>query len=379
MGYSENKQTIDWIDISLYILIFLLTMSRSVVFSQTNPALILPSGIKGTVQLNISTIPNLSAKKAGYEYLSVFVHHEGEEYASNAVQGRHTIVGDYLVFTPYFPLERGLTYVVRTKQDYTDSSYSFQSFHVGKKLPVEKAEVISMYPSASELPENLLRFYIYFNTPMKKGQALENIYLTDADGKIDEHAFMEFKQELRSPDGKRLTILFDPGRIKRGVSTNVELGPALNEGKRYDLHISGAWQDVYGQELSVETTKAFVVVKAYRQFIRVNEWKVYKPKINSHNTLRIQFDRIMDHALFQSMVQIKDEEKDLVVGDWDFSEQEQLIEFIPEQKWQPGKYQIVIDSRLEDIAGNNLQNLLDQNETHKENNSDTYQYIDFDI
>ena len=366
-------------DISLSVFTFLLIMSHSAVFSQTPSPLILPNEVNGTVQLNISTLPNLDAEKSGYEYLAVFVQPEGEELGSNAVQGRHTLEGEYLVFAPYFPFERGMTYVVRTKQADTDSNYSYHSFQPGKKQAVEKAAVLSIYPTADELPENLLRFYFYFHTPMKKGQALDHIRLTDAAGNVDKRAFMEFKQELWSPDGKRLTILFDPGRIKRGVSTNMELGPALTEGKQYHLSISAAWQDVYGQALSVETKKEFVVGKAYRQAINVHEWEIHTPEANSLEALGLQADRIMDHALVQSMIRIKDGENNLIAGHWEVSEQEQLILFIPDQQWQKGMYQMIIDSRLEDVAGNNLLNLLDQKETMEESQGDIQQLIDFKL
>ncbi|NRB47814.1 MAG: hypothetical protein HRU41_09065 [Saprospiraceae bacterium] len=343
-------------------------ISRLEMFSQTTPTLILPSEINGSVQLNISAIGHLNTEKFGYEYLSVFVENEGEEYSSNAVQGRYTIEDDYLVFSPYFPFEKGMTYLVRTKKSDVDSNYSYEPFQVGNKEAVDKAQVISIYPSANELPENLLRFYFYFNTPMKKGQALKHIQLVDAEGNIDKHAFMEFKQELWSADGKRLTILFDPGRIKRGVSTNLELGPALLEGNKYQLTISGSWQDVHGQDLSVETTKEFVVVKAYRQHIKVNELEIQEPVANSDDTLSIQFDRIIDHALVHSMIRIEDENEMLVAGHWETSNEEKVVQFIPEKNWKKGMYRIMVDSRLEDIVGNNLNNLLDQKMGEKNSN-----------
>jgi hypothetical protein len=315
----------------------------------------------------------------GYEYLSVFVQQEATSADAKAVQGCHRLEGEYLLFTPYFPFEKGMTYVVRIQQADTEEPYAYHAFQVGKAQPVEKAAIQSIYPSADELPENLLRFYLYFQTPMKKGQALEHISLIDVAGNVDKRAFMEFKQELWSPDGKRFTLLFDPGRIKRGVSTNRELGPALLEGKWYQLQISGTWQDVFGQELLVETRKAFVAGKAYRERINVQNWSLQKPAVNSNEALSIYFDRVMDHALIQSMIQIANEEKNLLYGYWEVSGQEQLIHFIPEQTWQKGSYQIVLDSRLEDIAGNNLQSLLDQKGTDEGHMSDTYRYIDFQL
>jgi hypothetical protein len=345
-------------------------------FSHTDSALVLPTESNGSVQLNISTITHADATNASYEQLVVFVEDGGDGYGPNAVQGRHTVEGDYLVFSPYFPFERGMTYVVRTNRV---EGYSYQSFVLGEKPIVNQAKVVRIYPSGSQLPENLLRFYIYFNTPMQRGQALKHIQLIDSTGNIDHHVFMEFKQELWSPDGKRLTILFDPGRIKRGVSTNMELGSALLEDNQYHLTISTAWQDVYGQPLSEKTMKEFVVVKAYRQHLKANRLQIDKPKANSDDTLSIHFDRVMDHALVQSMIQIRDEERNLIVGRWITLEQEQLIQFIPEKNWQTGRYQIVIDSRLEDVAGNNLQTMLDQIESDKENNIDSHQTIDFKV
>jgi hypothetical protein len=362
-----------------YFIAIILVMYSSGVVSQTTPELILPKDLHGTVELNSSTIPNSNKDILDSDLLVVFVENKAGEYISNAIQGQYARKGGSLHFKPYFPFERGMTYVVKTRSTNCDSTYCFQAFQIGERKTVEKAKVISIYPSASRLPENVLRFYIYFNTPMKKGEALKHIQLVDAAGNVDSHAFMEFKQELWSADGKRLTILFDPGRIKRGVSTNILRGPALIEGGRYSLSVSGAWEDVYGQQLSAKTTKKIEVVNAYRHHISVSEWGVEKPKNNSYGSLSVHFDRIIDHALIQSMTKLVDTEGRLVPGHWEVLKKEQMIQFIPEKQWEKGSYRIIIDSRLEDVSGNNLQNLLDHNTTGGENNSQLYQTIGFKI
>jgi len=360
-----------------FILFFMIMYSLGVI-AQVTPKLILPRHSDGIIKLNISLISDEIEETFAYDYLAVFVENEVEEYASkNPIQGHHAKEDKYLVFKPYFPFENGMTYIIRTKSMDSDE-YVYHPFKVGKKKTVDKAKVLSIYPSASQLPENLLRFYIYFNTPMKKGEALKHIQLTDSEGNIDKHTFMEFKEELWNGDGTRLTVLFDPGRIKRGVSTNILRGPALLEGKQFSLYISDAWQDVYGQQLSEKTNKEIEVVKAYRNRIIVNEWRMDKPKANSHKALTVHFDRIMDHALLQSMIQLKDEAENVVAGYWEILEQEQQIQFIPKKKWKKGAYQIVIDSRLEDVSGNNLQNLLDYNKAAEED-SNTHQFIYFKI
>lgn len=340
-------------------------LSPSMLFSQIDSMLVLPTKPVDAVKLSIEGFNIKKVEDWGYEILSVFVGDPREIDEPRAIQGTSTFVGDYLEFTPSFPFERGLKYVVKTRPVNNVTDYSFQSFVIEEKQTPEQAKVLSIYPSAGELPENLLRFYIYFNTPMKKGQSLSHIQLSDSEGVIDSRAFMEFKYELWSSDWKRLTILFDPGRIKRGVSTNLELGPALIEGKSYEFLISGSWQDVYGNELINNFTKRFVVEKAYREKINISDWDVQEPSANSYDTLFVHCHRVMDHALIQSMIQIEVEEKNLITGHWEILEQEETIQFIPENKWQKGNYQIVFDSRLEDVAGNNLHSLLDEKVTPK--------------
>ncbi len=356
-------------------IVLLLSTSHYIIAAQTSPEIIFPNELNGTVILKNF----LHKEKTDNEILSVFVINQKEEYESNAIQGKYTRVNNSLIFHPYFPFENGLTYVVRTKDTNFNSTYSYQSFQIGNQEAVEEARVVSTYPLSDKLPENILRFYIYFNTPMKKGQALNHIKLIDEDGNIDNNAFMKFKQELWSADGKRLTILFDPGRIKRGVSTNISRGPVLIEGKKYKLSISGTWQDIHGKQLIINTLKEFMVVNSYRQHIRINDWGLDLPKANTNDSLTLKFDRIMDHALIQSMIKLEDEENNIIPGYWEILETEQSIQFIPEKNWKQANYRIVIDSRLEDVAGNNLQNLLDHIKMDEESNSDNHQYIKFKI
>jgi hypothetical protein len=47
----------------------------------------------------------------------------------------------------------------------------------------------------------------------------------------------------------RLTLFIDPGRIKRGVLPLEEVGPALEEGKRYTLMIDRDLKDGTGNPL----------------------------------------------------------------------------------------------------------------------------------
>ncbi|WP_276391454.1 hypothetical protein [Eudoraea chungangensis] len=344
--------------------------------AQSTAGLILPDTIGGTVQLQIS---GYTKENVGTETLAVFLQNQTGEYNTNAIQGSYKTEGKFLMFKPYFPFEIGTDYIVKTRRVRTDNEYHYQTFNLGEKKSAGESKVMRIFPEAHQLPDNILRFYIYFNTPMKKGQALDHIKLIDAEGNIDEHAFMEFKQELWSADGKRLTLLFDPGRIKRGVSTNLERGPALLEGNPYTLKISSSWQDVYGQPLSSTHKKEIQVVKGYRQQLALNDWKLTFPLANSLNALIIDFDRTMDHALLQSMLKLVDSLGNNISGKWEVSKEAVSVQFIPESQWKKGNYQIIIDSRLEDVAGNNLQNLLDYNSKTVENNNQLYETITVEL
>lgn len=360
-----------------YIFLFVLLSVLGVV-AQTTPNLLLPKEIDDPILLDITDLAKNYNKDFSYELLSVYVVNDYNTYDYEvAVQGQFTVAENNLIFKPYFPFEGGLPYVVKLNSDIKEKP-TFIPFQIGEKETVNQAKVLSIFPTSDLLPENVLRFYIYFQTPMKQEEALQHIKLLDKNGKVDNHAFMKFKEELWSSDGKRLTILFDPGRIKRGVSTNVVQGPALESGRNYQLFISGEWQDVYGHTLLDDKIKALTIIKGYRDKIEVSEWILDKPKYNTLNKLTIEFDRIIDHALMQTMMQLRDEEQTLISGYWEILENEKSVQFIPSKKWKIGNYILRFDARLEDIAGNNLQNLLDHNIRDKDLN-DLYQNINFII
>ena len=64
------------------------------------------------------------------------------------------------------------------------------------------------------------------------------------------YEFVEIQQELWDTNNTRLTVLFDPGRIKRGVLPNEQLGPPIVDGKHYTLLIDRGWQDARGVPLA---------------------------------------------------------------------------------------------------------------------------------
>ena len=100
----------------------------------------------------------------------------------------------------------------------------------------------AVYPSIDVLPENQLKFYVHFSAPMSRGDSYQHIRLLDADGKPVDAPFLELAEELWDDTGQRLTLLLDPGRVKRDLKPHKEVGRAMVDGGRYTLVIRDDWR-----------------------------------------------------------------------------------------------------------------------------------------
>ena len=78
-------------------------------------------------------------------------------------------------------------------------------------------KVLAVHPNLNRLPANVLRAHIVFDRPMQTAEAIEHIKLIDARGNDISNALLDFKDGLWTTDGKILTVLFHPGRIKTGL------------------------------------------------------------------------------------------------------------------------------------------------------------------
>ena len=66
---------------------------------------------------------------------------------------------------------------------------------------------------------------------MSEGFAARGVQVLRADsGQPLQGVFLTMDPELWDPERRRLTLLLDPGRIKRGLVPNLEAGYPLNEG-----------------------------------------------------------------------------------------------------------------------------------------------------
>lgn len=274
--------------------------------------------------------------------------------------GAYRLDAGVLRFVPQFPLEPGVTYraVLRTEflpgHSRANAAALTATFQLPPRSATPTTTVKHVYPSADLLPENLLKFYVYFSAPMNRGRSYEHIHLRDENGKEIELPFLELGEELWDPMMTRLTLFIDPGRIKRGVRPLEEIGPSLEAGRRYTLLIDRAWQDAAGNHLKEDFQKVFRVGAPDRQPPDPAQWQLQAPPSATRAPLTVVFPEPLDHALARRVIVVTDQFDKPVAGQTTMTEQERRWTFTPLDPWQRGQYQLVIQTTLEDLAGNNI-------------------------
>lgn len=290
--------------------------------------------------------------------LAVFVEQPG--MAATPMLGEHRVTSTVLRFVPAFPLEPGLRYraVFDAGQLPGAASPAAGTVTAALQIPVQPKRattvVTQVYPSADVLPENLLKFYVHFSAPMSRGNIYEHIRLLNEASQPVELPFLEIDEELWSTDRLRLTLIIDPGRIKREVKPLEELGPALTVGRRYTLVISSGWRDANGNRLKQAFFKRFTVGAADRDPPDPGRWGYQAPPIRTREPLAVDLTEPMDSALAVRMIQVVDATGRIVPGQPFLTERERIWKFLPLHSWKAGRYWLVVQTTIEDLAGNNI-------------------------
>jgi hypothetical protein len=311
-----------------------------------------------------------SAKDSGKDGWRSFlivrvVEDPGSKVAQDAppLLGTYRLNGDILRFEPRYPVEPGVRY--RAEFDpkgllppaggaASGRPPMTAEFSIGRLSGPPTAMVTTVYPSRDVLPENLLRFYIHFTAPMSRGDAYRHIRLLDAGGRPIADPFLEIDEELWSSDGKRFTLLFDPGRIKRGLKPREEVGPVLMAGRSYELVIDPGWRDAEGRPLRAGGRKAFRTEKADETSPDPRTWTLRPPAEGTRRPLDVRFPEPLDRALLDRLIAVRDFADRPVSGSISVVHEETVWRFRPEAPWQAGEYRLVIGTELEDVAGNSI-------------------------
>ncbi|MEO0543250.1 MAG: hypothetical protein AAFY99_05470 [Pseudomonadota bacterium] len=220
--------------------------------------------------------------------------------------------------------------------------------------------VSDVYPSGTALPENLLRFYIYFSTTMGERDILPAIDLLDAEGRPVEGVFLPNRFDLWSADRTRLTLLLDPGRVKTGLQANLALGRALTPGETYHLQISETALDARGCALASAHRVTFEATEADLSSPSPSKWSLHTPKVGTRDPLTVLLDGAVDHLSLAYRLRVIGPDGNPVPGRIDLGQAETHWLFTPVLPWPDRDHKLVVDPALEDLAGNRPGTLFDQ-------------------
>lgn len=288
------------------------------------------------------------APEQGEAVLSVALLAEDTKKPGPAMIGTYDRKGNELIFTPRFPLDAGQTYRATLQNAGKAVTLDYQP-----PMPAAKAppKVVKIYPTADVLPANHLRFYIYFDRPMRGGKDLfKQIALIDDKGKEIHDPWL--LDEIWDEQTNCLILYIHPGRIKWGVFLRELLGPVLVEKREYSLVVRGAWTDTEGNKIGKDYVKKFRTTAEDRSRIELSEWKLLPPRAGSGERLYVNFPKSIDYRSLQRFISITDAKGKRLEGEFEIGKHEKEWTYIAKNGWPEGQYYLEVNGELEDTAGN---------------------------
>lgn len=210
-------------------------------------------------------------------------------------------------------------------------------------------------PDVEVVPANLLRFSVAFSGPMDEGSAAGRIHLLDQAGAELLGALHDMPPELWDRDRTRLTVLLEPGRIKRGLQPNQQAGPPLREGASVTLVVDDAVRDAAGRTLARAAHRSYRVGAAERRRIDPGSWSIRWPEAPG-DPLVILADRPLDAALGARYLRVTDQQGRRLRGHADAGARTWTFPSPAGSEPQA----LRVDARLEDLAGNSVRRVFDR-------------------
>jgi hypothetical protein len=271
---------------------------------------------------------------------------------NTSVLGEYQVKDDAVIFKPLIAFTRGLKYeICIAGKLLTEIEIPLPDLAIA-------SEVLAIYPTNDTVPDNLLKIYIEFSKQMQEGDALKNITVIKNQSDTVPSVFLD--QELWNNERTVLTLWLDPGRIKRDLQPNKKLGAPIEQNNNYQIIINRDWQDGQGVLLKSVYQKNFIVGKRDSISPEPSNWTIDKPKAGGRQPLKINLHESLDYVLLKNAIRITDNQGNSINGIIETANNETALIFTPSSDWKTGDYTIEIESRLEDLAGNNLNRLFDK-------------------
>lgn len=312
--------------------------------------------VEGFSSAELRSLGTNTTAEAWHPLVSVTVG-SGE---SIPVVGSYRIADGAVHFTPQFGFDPGREYIVRVDPSRLPTPREESLVVTSVRTPARPmaglplTSVAGISPGSGVWPENLLRFYIHFSAPMSRAPALDYVRLVDAEGRDVREAFLPLEVDLWNVERTRYTMFFDPGRVKRGIRPNVELGRAMYEGRRYAIVIADTWPDAQGRKLSAPFRYEFVAGPGQEQALDPQAWTLTPPAAGSRDPLIVSFPWPLDRGLLQRAIGVARPGGESIAGEMTVAESDREWRFVPAEPWRTGSYALVVLTILEDPAGNRV-------------------------
>ena len=282
-----------------------------------------------------------------------------------AIAGSYQYDGDDVCFVPRYAFVDGVSYTALVHRpdapafDLEDFDQLTLIRERDDRAPT--ARVTGIFPSARAVPRNLLRVYVHFSAPMSEGCVDTHVHAVDGEtGEPLAGAFLPMDPELWDRSRRRVTILFDPARIKRGLAPHREVGYPLREGASVEVLVDDGFLDADGRPLAASAARRYDVVADERTRVDPSGWRVEPVGAGTRAPLVVRFDRPLDHALLEHCLRVSAAGGVAVAGTAAVGEDERSWSFTPAELWPAESHTLVVDPVLEDTAGNSVRRVFDR-------------------
>jgi hypothetical protein len=262
--------------------------------------------------------------------------------------------GEDACFVPRFAFVDGLTYTVLVDGEPTGILVRPR----GDRPPT--TVVLEIAPTATEVPRNLLRFYVHFSSPMSEGYAARHVRLVDDGGNPVDGALLPTEHELWDGGRQRLTVLLDPSRIKRGLVGHDRAGYPLQSGSPFRLVVDEGFRDARGDRLLVQAQRHYQVGREESRRVDPDGWALEVPSRGTLDPLVVRFDRPLDRGLLARCLRVVGPDGGVVVGTPEVGSEERSWRLMPRKEWVPESHGLVVEALLEDVAGNSVSRVFDR-------------------
>ncbi len=294
--------------------------------------------------------------------LRVSVIIDGKPMAT-PVAGRYNLSSREMRFTPGLPFEPGRSFAVIFDPHAVPGGalagvpQASLVIAMPGRAASPRVHVTAVYPTGPVVPANLLRMYIEFSGPMGTRTGQDYVRVVDAEGNDISGALLPLDTDLWNGDHTRFTVLFDPGRVKRGILPNRAMGRPLKAGSTFAIVVSGGWPDAESQPLASDFRKEYRVGPPIERGLSLASWHVQPPAAASRDSLRVTFPTPLDRGLLQralSVIRVDQGADRPVTGEIRVDDGETGWSFVPGEPWPSGDYVISVLPALEDPSGNRI-------------------------